>query len=75
MATDLKSQLQFVPFSSALDPGFWNQLSQLKLDVYGLDEELKPITGFYTNGLSYLNFINSFLRVYSKVNHFVISCL
>ncbi|KAK2163569.1 hypothetical protein LSH36_77g03008 [Paralvinella palmiformis] len=50
MNTSVKSQLQFVPYNSALDPGFWHQLSQKKLDVYGLDEELKAITGFYTNG-------------------------
>ena len=43
-------QLQFAPFSSALDAGFWHKLSQLKLDVYGLDDEPKYIHGFYFNG-------------------------
>ena len=50
-------QLQFAPFSSALDAGFWHKLSQLKLDVYGLDDEPKCIHGFYFNGN--LNFILS----------------
>jgi len=57
MNTSVKSQLQFVPYNSALDPGFWHQLSQKKLDVYGLDEELKAITGFYTNGLTFEIFL------------------
>ena len=47
-------QLQFAPFSSALDTGFWHKLSQLKLDVYGLDDEAKYIHGFYFNGNSVL---------------------
>ena len=42
--------MQFAPFSSALDTGFWHKLSQLKLDVYGLDDEVKNVRGFYTNG-------------------------
>ena len=42
--------LQFAPLSSALDAGFWHQLSQLKLDVYGLDDKARDISGFYTNG-------------------------
>ena len=43
-------QLQYAPFTSALDTGFWHKLSQLKLDVYGLDDEPKYIHGFYFNG-------------------------
>ena len=42
--------LQFAPFSSALDAGFWHKLSQLKLDVFGLDDQPKPVHAFYFNG-------------------------
>ena len=45
-----RKQLQFVPFSSFLDSGFWHKLSENKLDVYGLDESRKDIKGFYFNG-------------------------
>ena len=51
-------QLQFLPFSSALDAGFWHKLSQLKLDVYGLDDEPKYIHCFYFNGNSNLSEFN-----------------
>lgn len=42
--------LQFVPFSSALDAGFWHELTQKKLNEYKLDESPKPIRGYYYNG-------------------------
>lgn len=45
---DLK--LQFAPFSSALEAGFWHQLTQKKLNDYRLDESPKNIKGFYYNG-------------------------
>ncbi|XP_077385352.1 ubiquitin-like modifier-activating enzyme ATG7 [Festucalex cinctus] len=45
---DLK--LQFAPFSSALEAGFWHQLTQRKLDDYRLDESPKWIKGYYYNG-------------------------
>ena len=41
--------LQFAPFSSTLDAGFWHKLTQLKLDVYGLDDQLRDIYGYYCN--------------------------
>ncbi|KAI0214927.1 Ubiquitin-like modifier-activating enzyme ATG7 [Lamellibrachia satsuma] len=46
----MAKHLQFAPFSSTLDGGFWHKLSQLKLDVYGLDDEPRNIDGFYSNG-------------------------
>ncbi|KAL8594890.1 hypothetical protein ACOMHN_038453 [Nucella lapillus] len=46
----MASVLQYVPFSSMIEPGFWHKLSENKLNVYGLDEEPKPIKGFYFNG-------------------------
>uniref|UniRef100_A0A8C9YAN5 Ubiquitin-like modifier-activating enzyme ATG7 n=1 Tax=Sander lucioperca TaxID=283035 RepID=A0A8C9YAN5_SANLU len=45
---DLK--LQFAPFSSALEAGFWHQLTQKKLNDYRLDESPKSIKGYYYNG-------------------------
>uniref|UniRef100_A0A2K5DR70 Ubiquitin-like modifier-activating enzyme ATG7 n=1 Tax=Aotus nancymaae TaxID=37293 RepID=A0A2K5DR70_AOTNA len=43
------SKLQFAPFSSALDVGFWHELTQ-KLNKYRLDEAPKDIKGYYYNG-------------------------
>ncbi|XP_041130134.1 ubiquitin-like modifier-activating enzyme ATG7 [Polyodon spathula] len=43
-------KLQFAPFSSALDAGFWHELTQKKLNDYGLDESPKSIKGHYFNG-------------------------
>ncbi|XP_054834470.1 ubiquitin-like modifier-activating enzyme ATG7 isoform X2 [Eublepharis macularius] len=43
-------KLQFVPFSSALDAGFWHELTQKKLNEYKLDESPKMIKGYYYNG-------------------------
>ncbi|ESO95826.1 hypothetical protein LOTGIDRAFT_116619 [Lottia gigantea] len=42
--------LQFAPFSSGLDAGFWPKLSEKKLNEYALDESSKDISGFYYNG-------------------------
>uniref|UniRef100_A0A8C5HAL0 Ubiquitin-like modifier-activating enzyme ATG7 n=1 Tax=Gouania willdenowi TaxID=441366 RepID=A0A8C5HAL0_GOUWI len=47
-AADLK--LQFAPFISALEAGFWHQLTQKKLNDYRLDESPKSIKGYYSNG-------------------------
>lgn len=44
------SKLQFAPFSSALDAGFWHELTQRKLNEYRLDESPKVIKGYYYNG-------------------------
>uniref|UniRef100_H3A245 Ubiquitin-like modifier-activating enzyme ATG7 n=2 Tax=Latimeria chalumnae TaxID=7897 RepID=H3A245_LATCH len=43
-------KLQFAPFSSALDAGFWHGLTQRKLNDYKLDESPKSIKGYYYNG-------------------------
>uniref|UniRef100_A0A3Q4B788 Ubiquitin-like modifier-activating enzyme ATG7 n=1 Tax=Mola mola TaxID=94237 RepID=A0A3Q4B788_MOLML len=42
--------LQFAPFSSALEAGFWHQLTQKKLNDYRLDESPRCIKGHYYNG-------------------------
>jgi len=44
-----KNILHFAPFSSALDAGFWHRFSQLKLDVFGLNDDVRPIAGCYSN--------------------------
>ena len=44
------SKLQFAPFSSALNVGFWHELTQKKLNEYRLDETPKVIKGYYYNG-------------------------
>lgn len=46
MSEDL---VQFVPFSSCVDPSFWHKLAQLKLDVHKLEEPRQEIWGYYSN--------------------------
>ncbi|KAL5772250.1 hypothetical protein ACOSQ2_012174 [Xanthoceras sorbifolium] len=41
------SILQFSPFQSSVDEGFWHRLSSLKLNKLGIDDSPIPITGFY----------------------------
>lgn len=48
------AKLQFAPFSSALEAGFWHQLTQKKLNDYRLDESPKSIKGYYYNGKQFL---------------------
>ena len=47
--------LQFAPFSSFLDAGFWHKLSEKKLNHYGLDDSEKIVHGFYFNGMFWPN--------------------
>ncbi|KAI4461849.1 ubiquitin-activating enzyme e1 [Holotrichia oblita] len=47
--SDTQSPLQFVPFSSCINPSFWHKFTQLKLDVLKLDESTAKIWGYYTN--------------------------
>ncbi|WOH11929.1 hypothetical protein DCAR_0831425 [Daucus carota subsp. sativus] len=44
---DNGSVLQFAPFQSSVDEGFWHRLSSLKLNQLGIDESPIFITGFY----------------------------
>ncbi|KAL0542753.1 hypothetical protein IC582_017830 [Cucumis melo] len=46
-ANDKGSILQFAPFQSAVDEGFWHRLSSLKLNQLGIDDSPIPITGFF----------------------------
>lgn len=41
--------LQFVPFVSRLEAGFWHELGRRKLEKYKLSEEPRDIYGYYTN--------------------------
>lgn len=42
--------VQYAPFASLVDPGFWHKLCEKKLNDYGLDDRARDINGFYTNG-------------------------
>ncbi|KFM67470.1 Ubiquitin-like modifier-activating enzyme ATG7, partial [Stegodyphus mimosarum] len=41
--------LQFAPFSSAIETGFWYQLTKMKLEIFKLDDAPVNIRGFYSN--------------------------
>ena len=41
--------LRFVPFGSAVQPGFWSELTRVKLEVAGLGEEAVEVLGSYTS--------------------------
>ena len=41
--------VQFVPFVSRLDAGFWHELSRRKLEKYHLNEDAQYISGYYAN--------------------------
>lgn len=42
--------VQFFPFSSVVDTGFWHILSSQKLDKLKLNNEAIPIYASYRNG-------------------------
>ncbi|KAI8534590.1 hypothetical protein RHMOL_Rhmol10G0102200 [Rhododendron molle] len=44
------SVLQFAPFQSAVDEGFWHRLSSLELNKFGIDETPIPITADLNSG-------------------------
>lgn len=41
--------LQFVPFTSFVNPSFWHKLGELKIDVDRLDDVPRTICGFFSN--------------------------
>ena len=49
MAVSGGALVQFVPFVSRLDAGFWHELSRRKLEKYHLSEAAQYISGYYTN--------------------------
>lgn len=44
--------VQFAPFSSLIQPSFWHELTNLKIDVLRLSDEALPISGSYSAGRS-----------------------
>lgn len=42
--------LQFTPFTSLVEPGFWHALSALKIDVLQLSDATHSLHGTYTTG-------------------------
>lgn len=44
---DSLTMLQFVPWQSAVDVGFWQKLAHRKLDEFGLSEAEQLIFGHY----------------------------
>ncbi|KIY53447.1 E1-like protein-activating, partial [Fistulina hepatica ATCC 64428] len=42
--------VQFSPFSSLIHPAFWHKLSDLKIDVLRLSDDLVPVSASYTYG-------------------------
>lgn len=47
MAADI---MQFDPYLSRIDAGFWHELAQRKLEKYKLSEAKQAIRGCYSNG-------------------------
>ena len=41
--------LQFVPFASAIEVGFWHKLTRKKLEEFKLDDSARNIIGSYSN--------------------------
>lgn len=44
--------VQFAPLSSLVQPSFWHELTNLKIDVLRLSDEILPVSGSYTVGRS-----------------------
>ncbi|KAJ4461075.1 putative autophagy-related protein 7 [Paratrimastix pyriformis] len=44
------SNLQFQPLSSCVDASFWHKLTQMKLDVFKINDAPVPITGYFPAG-------------------------
>ena len=49
MAEENYQALQFAPFSSCVNPGFWSAFSKVKLEVLGLDETPVNAVGSFAN--------------------------
>ncbi|KAG0294117.1 Autophagy protein 7 [Dissophora globulifera] len=42
--------LQFHPWASAVEAPFWQVLTQRKMDIFKLDDSVKPVLGYYSTG-------------------------
>jgi len=58
MADNNSSILQFVPFSSAIEIGFWHTLTKNKLEKYKLDDSIQDLYGSFVNS-KYFTLIES----------------
>lgn len=47
--------VQFAPFTSLVNPGFWHELTKLKIDVLKLSDESLTIGASYSAGRSVLD--------------------
>ena len=47
--------VQFAPFSSLVQPSFWHELTDIKIDVLQLSDAAIPITGSYSIGRSVID--------------------
>lgn len=57
--SEKKPILQFAPFQSVVDEGFWHRLSSLKLNKLGIDDSPIPISGI----AFYLPFLVSWMLI------------
>jgi hypothetical protein len=44
--------VQFAPFASLVQPGFWHELTRMKIDVLRLSEDAMTVNGSYSVGRS-----------------------
>jgi hypothetical protein len=44
--------IQFAPFASLVQPGFWHELTRMKIDVLRLSEDAVAVNGSYSVGRS-----------------------
>ncbi len=48
-----KQMVQYFPFSSVIDIGFWHLLANKKLDVFQLDDRPIDIKASFRNGIQF----------------------
>lgn len=48
MAAEEPNLVQYLPFNSVIAPSFWYKLSQMKIDVDRLEENVRHVWGYYT---------------------------
>lgn len=46
---DQRAILEFVPFITSINPSFWNKLTEIKLNIDQLNENVHDIWGYYSN--------------------------
>jgi len=50
MAQQQQQVLQFQPLTSAVEAAFWHELGEAKIEKFKLDDQTKPIRGYYSAG-------------------------